>query len=111
VAEVCGIRNPATTFAKLPPGTANPEGITVGPDGDVYVANFDVAGSAGHVVVFDGNSGRLLRILTLTTATNPQPSNFLLGLDFHPTTHELLVIDFGRANVLSVVAPVKDTHA
>ena len=96
------IRNPATTFAKLPPGTANPEGITVGPDGDVYVANFDVAGSAGHVVVFDGNSGRLLRILTLTTATNPQPSNFLLGLDFHPTTHELLVIDFGRANVLSV---------
>ncbi len=57
VAEVCGIRNPATTFAKLPPGTANPEGITVGPDGDVYVANFDVAGSAGHVVVFDGNTG------------------------------------------------------
>src|SRR5713101_10183775 len=96
------IRNPATTFAKLPPGTANPEGITVGPDGDVYVANFDVAGSAGHVVVFDGNSGRLLRILTLTTATNPQPSNLLLGLDFHPTTHQLLVIDFGRANVLSV---------
>src|SRR6266571_2525899 len=96
------IRNPATTFAKLPPGTAHPEGITVGRDGDVYVANFDVAGSAGHVVVFDGNSGRLLRILTLTTATNPQPSNFLLGLDFHPTTHELLVIDFGRANVLSV---------
>ena len=73
------IRNPATTFAKLPPGTANPEGITVGPDGDVYVANFDVAGSAGHVVVFDGNSGRLLRILTLTTATNPQPSNFCSG--------------------------------
>jgi hypothetical protein len=44
------IRNPATTFAKLPPGTPHPERITVGPDGDVYVANFDVAGSAGHVV-------------------------------------------------------------
>jgi len=96
------IRNPATTFAKLPPGTAHPEGIAVGPDGDLYVANFDVGGSAGHVVVFDGKSGRLLRTLTLTTAANPQPSNFLLGLDFHPTTHQLLVIDFGRGNVLSV---------
>lgn len=96
------IRNPATTFATLPPGTAHPEGITVGPDGDVYVANFDVAGSAGHVVVFDGKSGRLLRTLTLTTAAAPQPSSFLLGLDFHPTTHQLLVIDFGNANVLSV---------
>jgi len=96
------IRNPATTFARLPPGTAHPEGITVGPDGDVYVANFDVSGGPGRVVVFDGNSGRLLRTLTLTTATGSQPSNFLLGLEFHPMTHHLLVIDFGRANVLSV---------
>lgn len=96
------IRNPATTFARLPPGTAHPEGITVGPDGDVYVANFDVSGGPGRVVVFDGNSGRLLRTLTLTTATATQPSNFLLGLEFHPMTHHLLVIDFGRANVLSV---------
>ena len=96
------IRNPAATFATLPAGTAHPEGITVGPDGNVYVANFDVGGSAGHVVVFDGNSGRLLRTLTLATATNPQPTKFLLGLDFHPSTHDLLVIDFGSANVLRV---------
>src|SRR5262249_30494978 len=95
-------RNPATTFAKLPAGTTHPEGITVGPDGNVYVANFDVAGSAGHVIVFDGNSGRLLRTLTLTTPAPPQPSNLLLGLAFHPTTHDLLVIDFGRADVLNV---------
>ena len=80
------IRSPATSFATLPPGTAHPEGLAVGPDGDLYVANFDVSGGAGHVVVFDGNSGRLLRTLTLTTATNPQPSNLLLGLDFHPTS-------------------------
>src|SRR5215831_3642781 len=96
------IRSPATAFGKLPPGTAHPEGIALGPDGDLYVANFDVSGTHGHVVVFDGNSGRLLRTLTLITATNPQPSNLLLGLDFHPTTHQLLVIDFGNKNVLSV---------
>jgi sugar lactone lactonase YvrE len=94
------VRNPATTFATMPPGIANPEGITVGPDGNVYVTSF--AGNAGHVVVFDGRSGRPLRTLTLTTAIDPQPSSALLGLDFHPTTGELLVIDFGRANVLSV---------
>ena len=96
------IRSPATAFGKLPPGTAHPEGIALGPDGDLYVANFDVSGTQGHVVVFDGNSGRLLRTLTLITATNPQPSNLLLGLDFHPTAHQLLVIDFGNKNVLSV---------
>jgi DNA-binding beta-propeller fold protein YncE len=96
------IRNPATTFATLPPGTAHPEGLTVGPDGNVYAADFEVTGSAGHVIVFDGSSGTLLRTLTLTTATDPQPSNLLLGLAFHPVTRRLLVIDFGRANVLSV---------
>src|SRR5215472_14924307 len=96
------IRSPANTFAKLPPGTAHPEGIALGPDGDLYVANFDVSSTQGHVVVFDGNSGRLQRTLTLTTAANPQPSNLLIGLDFHPTAHQLLVIDFGNKNVLSV---------
>src|SRR5437870_10672657 len=65
--------------------------VSTGGHSYLLSANFR---AAGHVVVFDGNSGRLLRILTLTTATNPQPSNFLLGLDFHPTTHELLVINF-----------------
>jgi DNA-binding beta-propeller fold protein YncE len=96
------IRSPATTFATLPAGTSHPEGITVDRHtDDVYVADFEPGGTAGHVVVFSSN-GRLLRTLTLTTPTNPQPTSFLLGLDFHPTTGALLVIDFGGSRVLKV---------
>src|SRR5262245_18662943 len=101
-------RGEVERFATLPPGTSHPEGITVDrPNGDVYVADFEPGGTAGHVVVFNEN-GRLLRTLTLTiapTTANPtptQPSSFLLGLDFHPTTGALLVIDFGTARVLKV---------
>jgi sugar lactone lactonase YvrE len=95
-------RNPAVEFAELPvdPVTAcqlrNPEGITVDRlTAEFYVADFDYRGTCqtGRIAVFD-KSGKLLRILRLNS------SSALLGLDFHPITHELLVIDFGGHEVL-----------
>jgi hypothetical protein len=92
-------RMPATTFATLPTGSANPEGITADEHGNIHVADFAVGGTAsgvGQVIVFD-HAGRLQRVLNITEA-----SPLLLGLAFRPVTHELLVIDFGGQKVLSV---------
>jgi sugar lactone lactonase YvrE len=93
-------RGEATTFARLPAGERNPEGIALDKKtGDVYVADFDFRGTdtgMGHVIVFD-KEGKLRRVVNVK---NSSPA--LLGLDFHPTTHALLVIDFGAQQVLNV---------
>jgi sugar lactone lactonase YvrE len=91
-------RRQAVTFARLPADRANPEGIAIDPrNGDVYVADFEVKGTPpGHLVVFDKN-GKFLRDVAVAGS-----SNLLLGLDFHPASHKLLVIDFGNGNVLDV---------
>lgn len=92
-------RSAATTFATLPAGAANPEGIAVGADGNVYVTTFEVtkpAGTLGELFVFSPG-GRLVRRVTVDAS-----SNLLLDLAFHPTTGALLVIDFGGKQVLSV---------
>lgn len=95
-------RGEANTFARLPAGERNPEGLTVDRrTGDVYVADFDFRGTSdgkGHVIVFN-KEGELLRTLSLTGVPG---STALLGLDFHPVTHALLVIDFGAQQVLNV---------
>ena len=84
------IRSPATGFATLPPGAVNPEGITADAAGNIYVTTFDPTGATpGQVVVFS-SSGKLLRQVVVAGAS-PQ----LLGLAFHPSTGDLLVIDFG----------------
>jgi sugar lactone lactonase YvrE len=94
-------RGEVETFAVLPNGATGPEGIAVANSGDVYVGTFGftttgpVAGP-GKVYVYNDH-GKLLRTLSVTGSTAQ-----LLGLDFHPTTHTLLVIDFGAANVKSV---------
>jgi sugar lactone lactonase YvrE len=91
-------RGEAKTFARLPPGTAHPEGIAIDGRGNVFVADFDVqrATGVGQLVVFD-DDGQLLRVVNVAGS-----STLLLGLDFHPKTHQLLVIDFGAKNVLRV---------
>ncbi|MFZ2652979.1 MAG: NHL repeat-containing protein [Burkholderiaceae bacterium] len=92
-------RTPATRFATLPAGATNPEGITVDSRGNVYVATFAVGGTSsgvGQVFVF-GRHGQLLNTINIAGA-----STFLLDLAFHPTTGDLLVIDFGQQQVLKV---------
>src|SRR5678816_3470351 len=74
-------RGKVERFATLPAGALNPEGIAVEPrSGDVF-----------------DDDGRFKRTITVSPS-----SSALLGLDFHPTTHRLLVIDFGAGNVLDV---------
>src|SRR5437660_1387840 len=91
-------------FASLPEGSPNPEGITTDHNGDVYVPGFAPTATSGlgQLFVFD-EDGDLLRSLKVTGS-----SPALLGLAFHPTNRlangrrQLLVIDFGAGNVLSV---------
>jgi sugar lactone lactonase YvrE len=87
-------------FAVLPAGATGPEGLTVAANGDVYVATFGFNASGpvsgpGKIYVYN-DDGHLLRTLTVAG------SGHLLGLAFHPTSHALLVIDFGAAQVLNV---------
>jgi sugar lactone lactonase YvrE len=53
-------------------------------------------GGPGKIFVF-GSDGRLKRELLVTGS-----SNLLLGIAFHPRTNDLLVVDFGNAQVLRV---------
>jgi len=92
-------RGEVETFAVLPPGTPMVEGLTVGPDGNVYVTTFNPTATSGSALlfVFNDNNGKLLRRLTIQGS-----SPATLGLAFHPSSHLLLVADFGAGNVRSV---------
>lgn len=92
-------RGPVTTFATLPAGAAHPEGITADHRGNLYVTTFAVGGTSsglGQMFVFD-DDGHLKRQVDVAGS-----STLLLDLAFHPTTRDLLVIDFGGKTVLRV---------
>jgi len=94
-------RGNVDTFAVLPADAPKIEGLTVGDDGNVYVSTFDPAGTSpgttSQLFVFNGNNGHLIRRVNIQGS-----SKATLGLAFHPSTHKLLVIDFGAAKVLDV---------
>jgi SMP-30/gluconolaconase/LRE-like protein len=92
-------RGKVERFATLPKDALNPEGIAVEPrSGDVYVTGFNPTGKGpAQIYVFDSDGNPKGDPITVSPA-----SSALLGLDFHPTTHRLLVIDFGAGNVLDV---------
>ncbi|HSS64614.1 MAG TPA: SMP-30/gluconolactonase/LRE family protein [Gammaproteobacteria bacterium] len=101
------IRSPATTFAVMPEGATNPEGIAVGPAGDIYVSTFAVGGTdsgVGEIFIFNPG-GEFIRKVAVAGS-----STLLLELGFHPFTGDLLVIDFGNQQVLDV-DPVTGTSS
>jgi sugar lactone lactonase YvrE len=78
------------------------EGLTVGPDGNIYVPTFgfNTKGriDSGNAVLFViSPSGQLIRKVTIANS-----SPHMLGLAFNPATGDLLVLDFGAGKVLKV---------
>jgi len=85
------------------------EGLTVGPDGNVYVVSFGfnttgaTTGAPDLFVI--APSGNVIRQVTLSGSPSASPHQ--LGLAFNPFNRHLLVLDFGSgfsgtANVLDV---------
>jgi sugar lactone lactonase YvrE len=94
-------RGHAETFAVLPPGSTGPEGLTVGPDGNVYVTTFGFnaqgpASGPSHLFVFSPD-GKLIRNVPIAGS-----SPHTLGLAFNPVTGALIVLDFGAGTALKV---------
>ena len=94
-------RGNVDVLAVLPAATGSVEGITVGPDGNIYAPTFGF-NTHGEITtppllfVISPN-GKIIRKVTIA---NSGPH--VLGLRFNPVTHALWVLDFGNGNVLNV---------
>jgi sugar lactone lactonase YvrE len=73
------------------------EGLTVDSNGNVYTPTFNPTGSGNSKLYTFDHNGNLLNNVTIQGS-----SPAMLGLAFRPGTDELLVIDFGASQVLSV---------
>jgi sugar lactone lactonase YvrE len=97
-----GVVNVLAVLPDVTPGMpSSVEGLTVGPDGNIYVPTFgfNTKGAlTGHAVLFViSPRGQAIRQVTIANS-----SPHMLGLDFNPITHALWVLDFGAGNVLEV---------
>src|SRR6516225_3757045 len=98
-------RGDADVLTVLPDTTAGQpssvEGLTVGPDGNIYVPSFGfnatgaISGNATLFVIRP--DGSLVRKVAIANSS-PHP----LGLRFNPVNGFLLVLDFGAGHVLHV---------
>ena len=94
-------RGDVDIFAVLPAGSTGPEGLAVGPDGDVFVTTFGF-NAAGAVAtpsqLFDFRPDGTLRRQVSIQGASPHT----LGLAFNPVTGDLIVLDFGAGTALKV---------
>jgi sugar lactone lactonase YvrE len=98
-------RGKVEALAILPDATpgqpSSVEGLTVGPDGNIYVPTFGFNAKGaltGNAVLYVIRpDGSLLRQVPIANS-----SPHMLGLAFNPATGSLLVLDFGAGNVLRV---------
>jgi sugar lactone lactonase YvrE len=94
-------RGNVDVLATLPAATGSVEGLTVGPDGNIYVPTFGfnshgaISGNALLFVI--SPNGKIIRKVTIANS-----SPHMLGLRFNPVTGALWVLDFGAGNVLNV---------
>lgn len=91
-----------TVLPDATPGTPTViEGLTVGPDGNIYVStfgfNFEGATTGNATLYVIKPNGKVLRQVPIANS-----SPHTLGLRFNPVNHQLLVLDFGAGTVLNV---------
>ena len=93
-------RGDVDILATLPFATGSVEGLTVGPDGNIYVPTFGFNATgplSGNALLYKITPNGKVSSVTIRNS-----SPHMLGLAFNPVTGVLWVLDFGAGNVLAV---------